>query len=274
MNDAELITLYSKVTPYYPISARHRQFLEELPRDRLVEYVAGSMLRTGSFRGPANTRERILFLKRMEDPEEAKRIRNEIRKHVEKACGPEGFIVGTCPDPDLEGKSLLEISEMTGKSYEDVAIELALMGAKAVPMQMSEEDIEYIMQKDYVGTGSDGTTPFFGVGLPHVRSYSTFLHKIKEYGLNRQVVSIPHIIRSQTSLPAEIMDWKDRGSIKRSYRADIVIFDMDDIHVESTISRPHQYAEGVRYLLINGQMVIDEGAWNGSMAGEVLLLNQ
>ncbi len=274
MDNAELIDLYSKVTPYYPLSSRHRQFLDDLPRDRLVEYVAGSMLRTGSFRGAENIRERTLFLRRMEDPEEAERIRYEIRQHIENRCGPENYIVGICPDADFEGKSLQQIAEMTGKSYEDVAIELELMGAKAVQMQMSEGDIEFIMQKDYVGTGSDGTTPFYGIGLPHVRSYSTFLYKIKEYGLKRQVVSIPHIIRSQTSLPAEIMKWKDRGRIKRSYKADIVIFDLDDLQVESSISRPHQYAEGVQYLLVNGRVVIDEGKWNGTLAGDVLRLNK
>ena len=274
MNDSELIELYSKVTPYFPLSERHLQFLEDLPRDRLVSYVGSALLNTGRFRGPENLRDRMWFLERMEDPESADRIRYEIRKHVERYCGPEGFIVGICPDPELEGKSLQEIAELKGKPYEDVAVDLELMGAKAVPMQMSEADIEFIMQKPYVGTGSDGTTPFYGMGLPHVRSYSTFLYKIKAYGLERNVVSIPHIIRSQTSLPAEIMGWKNRGRIKNSYKADIAVLDLNNIRVESTITRPHRYAEGVKYLLVNGKVVVDGGEYNGTLAGEVIKLKK
>jgi N-acyl-D-aspartate/D-glutamate deacylase len=274
LRDDELIELYTKVTPYIPLSERHRQFLAELPRKRLVSFVARSLLNPGNFQGPENTRERMLFLERMGIPVEAEKIRKEVREDIENTVGPENILIALCVEKELEGKSLGQISKLRGKSVEDVAIELELMGAKAIPLQMCEEDIEYIMKKDYVGTGSDGTTPFFGIGLPHIRSYSTFLHKIKKYGLQRRAVSLAHVIRSQTSLPAEIMNWKDRGWIKNSYRADIVVLDLDDIHLKTSISNPHQYSEGVKYLLVNGKVVIDEGEWNGTLAGEVITLNK
>ena len=177
-------------------------------------------------------------------------------------------------EKELEGKFLDQIAAMKGKPVEDVAIELELMGAKVVPLHMCEDDIEYIMKKDYVGTGSEGTAPFYGIGLPHIRSYSTFLHKIKKYGLQRKTASLAHIIRSQTSLPAQIMDWKDRGWIKKSYCADIVVLDLENIRIETSISNPHQYSEGVKYLLVNGKVVIDIGEWNGTLAGEVIKLKK
>ena len=89
--------------------------------------------------------------------------------------------------------------------------------------------VEFIMKKDYVSTGSDGTVPFYGVGLTHIRSWSTFTHKIKKYAMERKTVSVAHVIRSQTSLPAQIMNWKNRGWIKEGYKADIVVFDLNNI---------------------------------------------
>jgi N-acyl-D-amino-acid deacylase len=163
---------------------------------------------------------------------------------------------------------------MKGKSISETAIELELMGARCVPLRMSEEDVEYIMKKDYVATGSDGTTPFYGIGLPHIRSYSTFLHKIKKYALQRKSVSVTHVIRSQTSLAAHIMNWEDRGWIKEGFKADIVVFDLDNIQIKTTISNPHMYSEGVKYLFINGVLVLDNGKYNDKLPGKVLLLKK
>jgi len=157
---------------------------------------------------------------------------------------------------------------------EDAAIELELMGSRCIPLRICEEDIEYIMNKEYVGTGSDGTAPFFGIGLTHIRSYSTFLHKIKKYALERKTVSLPHIIRSQTSLPAQIMNWDDRGWIKEGYKADIVVLDLENIKIRTSISNPHAYSEGVKYLLLNGELVLDDGEWTGKLPGQVIRLKK
>jgi N-acyl-D-aspartate/D-glutamate deacylase len=274
LRDAELIDLYRKVTPYYPLSPRHEQFLNSLPRKGLVSLVARSLVNRRDFQGPENDRERVLFIKRMSDPAEAEKIRQGIKKYYEDAINPEQMIVGVCVEKNLEGKSLKEVAVLKGKSIEDAAIELDLMNAKCVPFQMSEDDIDYIMQKDYVGTGSDATAPFFGIGLPHIRAYSTFLHKIKKYALERKVVSVPHVIRSQTSLPASIMNWGDRGWIKEGYKADIVLLDLKNIRTPTSISNPHQYSSGVKYLLINGVVTIDKGEWSGKLPGRVLKLKE
>jgi len=274
LRDSQLIELYKKVTPYYPLSERHLQFLNEIPRDRLVRLVSRSLIRSGNFRGPGNTKERSMFLKRMANPEEAQKIREQIKKGIDDITGPENIIVGICVEKNLEGKSLKQVAGMKGKSVEDTAIELELMGAKCVPLQMGEEDIEYIMKKDYVGTGSDGTAPPYGIGLIHIRSYSTFLHKIKKYALKRKSVSLPHVIRSQTSLPAKIMNWDDRGWIKNGYKADIAVIDLNNIKIRTSISNPHAYSEGVKYLLINGELVLDGGKWTGKLPGKVIKLKK
>lgn len=274
LRDSHLIELYKKVTPYIPLSEHHKQFLDSLPRKRLVRLVAQSLINSGNFRGPGNARERMLFLERMNNPDEAQKIREQIRKYIEDMVGSESFLVGICVEKNLEGKSLKQVADKRRKSIEDTAIELELMGARCIPLRMCEEDIEYIMKKDYVGTGSDGTAPFYGIGLTHIRSYSTFLHKIKKYALERKSVSLPHVIRSQTSLPAQVMNWNDRGWIKEGYKADIVVLDLKNIKTRNSISNPHVYSEGVKYLLINGELVLDGGKWTGKLPGKVIKLKK
>jgi N-acyl-D-aspartate/D-glutamate deacylase len=274
LRDSQLVELYKKVTPYYPLSERHLQFLNEIPRDRLVRLVSRNLVRLGNFRGPGNTRERGMFLERMANPEEAQKIRDQIKEYINNITGPENFIVGICAEKNLEGKSLKQVAAMKRKSIEDTAIELELMGARCVPLRMCEEDIEYIMKKDYVGTGSDGTAPPYGIGLLHIRAYSTFLHKIKKYALERKTVSLPHVIRSQTSLPAKIMNWDDRGWIKNGYKADIAVLDLNNIKIKTSVSNPHAYSEGVKYLLIDGELVLDGGKWTGKLPGKVIKLKK
>jgi len=287
--DSVLIDIYSKVTPYAPLSREHRQFVEGLSRKRLVNLVCQSVhfplyLRMGVLDilqsqpvDVSNPRMRGIFLARLEKTEERKEIYEGMAKSIERA-GADNIIIEVCVDKELEGKSLQQIASTKGQSVEETAIKLGLMGAKVVPLLMCEEDIEFIMSRDYVGTGSDGTAPYYGLddgfGSVHIRSYTTFLHKIKKYVLERKAVSLEHVIRSQTSLPAEIMGFKDRGWIKQGYKADINVIDMENITIKATISNPHQYCEGIQYLILNGKLVIDKGRWNGTLAGEVLKLKK
>jgi len=274
LRDSELIALYAKTTPFTPINDHHRRFLDELPRDRLVNMVARQFINAGSFYSLQDGRARMFFLQKMKDPETASEIRASIGKRIEEESGAENIIIAVCVEDELEGKSIAQVAEMKGMSAEDVAIELELMGAKVVPMNMCEEDIEYIMKKDWVGTGSDGVAPFYGIGETHCRSYSTFLHKIKKYSLERKAVSLPHVIRSQTSLPASIMGWDDRGMIEEGYKADIALIDLNGIKTPTSIRNPHCYSEGVSYLLVNGETVIDGGEWTGALPGEIIKLKK
>jgi len=216
----------------------------------------------------------MFFYKRLQDPQEAAKIYQEVENYIEELVGAENFIVGVCVEKKYEGRSIREIATMKKQSVGKTAVELEMMGAKCIPLQMSEKDIEYIMEKEWVGTGSDGVAPFYGIGLTHIRSYSTFLHKIKKYVLERKTVSLPQAIRSQTALAAEIMGWPDRGRIKKGAKADLVLLDLKHIKIKTSISNPHQYSRGVRYLVINGEMVIDNENYTGKLPGQVLVLNK
>lgn len=274
LRDYELIELYKKTTPYIPLNANHELFLHELSRERLVAFVGQALIRAGDFRGPGNARERRAFIKRLNDPVAGKKIRKQVNNYIENLVGYNNFVVGICNEKNYEGKTIAEVAALMEKSPVETAIQLELMDARCIPMQMDEKDIEYIMQRDYVGTGSDGTVPNYGHGVAHIRAYSTFLHKMKKYALERKSVSIEHVIRSQTSLPAKIMNWPDRGRIKAGYKADIAVFDLSDLRLRTSISNPHQYSEGVKFLLINGKLVLEKGRFTGVLPGKVITLQQ
>jgi hypothetical protein len=274
LRDSQLVALYKKVNANHLLSERHQEYLDELPRKNLVRLVARALVNLRDLTGPGNQKQRLLFLNRMKAPKEAEKIRKEIKDYLTQGINPEDIIIAACIEKSLEGKSLKEVVEIKGKSLEDTAIELHLMGTLAIPFRMNEKDIEYAMKKNYVATGSDGSVLSYGINLTHIRSYSTFLHKIKKYVFKRKAVSLPHVIRSQTSLPAQIMNWNDRGWIKQGYIADIVVFDLKRIKTDTSISNPHRYSSGIKYLLVNGEMVLDKGQWTGKLPGKVLKLKR
>jgi N-acyl-D-aspartate/D-glutamate deacylase len=274
LGDSELVELYRKATPYYPLSARHLGFLSGLSRSRLVDFVSGTLFDLTNVQGATNPRERALFLRRLSDPDEGPKIRDAVRKTIIEGNGPEQYLVGMCAEKALEGKTLRDVAALKGLSVEDAAIALDLMGAQSIPVSMSEADLATIMAKDYVGTGSDGAAPFYGVGNFHIRSYSTFLHKIKKYALENKTISVAAAVRSQTSLPASIMGWTDRGWVREGAKADLVILDLARIRTPATVSNPHQYAEGVVHLFINGRAAIDRGVPTGALPGRILAVGR
>lgn len=81
-------------------------------------------------------------------------------------------------------------------------------------------------------------------------------------------------IRAASSLPAEVLGLDERGSLKEGFAADILVFDPERISDKATYSSPHQYSEGVLYLLINGELVIENGRYNGKLVGKPLRMNK
>ena len=137
---------------------------------------------------------------------------------------------------------------------------------------MAEMDMETIAKQMWVATSTDG-----GIALPedgpstHARFYGSFTRKIRHYAIERGAISFEHAIRSATSLPARIMDLKDRGQLREGFAADIVIFDLATIRDKATFFEPHQHSEGIDYVFINGTPVVDGGKLTQAMPGKVLI---
>jgi len=114
-----------------------------------------------------------------------------------------------------------------------------------------------------VMTGSDGSPG-------HPRKYGTFPRKIREYGLKRKVVTLPYAIRSSSALTADALGIKERGWLRVGYFADVIVFDEQAIADQATYDKPEALATGMRYVVVNGKIVVENGNYTGVLAGKAL----
>ncbi|HET9011379.1 MAG TPA: amidohydrolase family protein, partial [Gemmatimonadaceae bacterium] len=174
-------------------------------------------------------------------------------------------------DRALEGKTLEAIAKERGVSPEQAAFDIiGSGGASIVSFNMSEEDIAHIMKKPYTMTSSDGALTAPGEGMPHPRNNGAFARKLSRYVRDRRVVDLEMAVRSMTALPAAVFGMKDRGAIREGAAADVAIFDPARIRDRATYADPHQLAEGMDYVLVNGVLVVDQGAFTAARPGRVL----
>ena len=181
-------------------------------------------------------------------------------------------IASYSPDRSLEGKTLAQIAEARGADPVKAALDLLARGnASIVSFNMSEQDIEHIMRQAYTMTSSDGGLGLLTEGKPHPRNYGAFARKIARYVRDRHILSLESAIRSMTTLPALVFGMKDRGILREGAVADIAIFDPAKIQDRATYTDPHQLAEGMSYVLVNGVVVVEEGKFTEARPGLVLL---
>jgi N-acyl-D-amino-acid deacylase len=209
---------------------------------------------------------------RLTDAQQLPRIREEIAANIERRGGPETLLISSCrARPEWEGKTLLDVSRQLGKTPVEAAIDVVLLGGAGVTsFNMSEEDIEYFMKRPYVMTASDGDVVEFGRGLPHPRSYGTFVRKIRLYALEKKVITLEQAIRASSGLPAETLGLKKRGFLKQGLAADLVVFDPKSVADQATYTRPHQYAAGILCVLVNGKVEVEKGTFTGALGGRPL----
>jgi N-acyl-D-amino-acid deacylase len=213
---------------------------------------------------------------RLKDPELLPRIKKETGENIERRGGPESIvIVSYPPDTRFDGKSLAEISTILGKKPVETALHLILENSPSiVSFNMQDADILNFMKEDFVMTGSDGSLVNPGQGVPHPRSYGTFPRKIKKYALEEKVITLEEAIKKSTSMPAEMIGLKDRGTIKEGNIADIVLLNLETIQDNATFADPHHYSTGIEYLIINGDIVIEKGEYNGKLSGKGIRINR
>ena len=107
-------------------------------------------------------------------------------------------------------------------------------------------------------------------GVPHPRSYGTFPRKIRQFVLEEGIVDLAAAIRSMTGLPAQVLRISDRGVLRPGAYADIVVFDLTLLNDPATFTRPHQLAEGMIEVFVNGEAAVSSGDFTGTLAGRVI----
>ena len=220
------------------------------------------------------------LIQRLSDRETRRRIKGEVIYRIEHDRGggdPGNVVIGVCEwDRSLEGKSLSEILE--GRTFDVTlsnAAELVLEliergGVRAIYHAMDESDVERIMQHPATTIGSDGGISVFGQGVPHPREYGTFPRVLGRYVRERGLMTLEEAVRKMSGATAKRLGFFDRGLLREGFMADVVVFDPERVIDRATFSRPHQYAEGIEYVVVNGVMVVDGGKHTGARPGRIL----
>src|SRR5262249_5279153 len=159
------------------------------------------------------------LLKRIADSAVRAKLSNEMELNLKRRGGAASLLIVGGSDRQLVGKRLDAIAREWGKSPIDAALEIIRNGnASVASFNMNDKDVDAFMKQDWVMTGSDGSEG-------HPRKYGTFPRKIREYVLNKKIISMPFAIRSSSALTAETLRIPDRGRLTTGYYADVIVFD-------------------------------------------------
>lgn len=241
-----------------------RDWLLERSRDELMELARrGVDISNDEWRADALRRA-------LDNPAKRDEIRQAVRESIERR-GADLFEIESTPDERLNGLNLAQAADVLGMDVVDAAIRIDLMdGAQVTSIHMSEEDVEEILSWPFTAICTDGTVQHFGEGTPHPRSYGSFTRLIHHYAMEQGVLSVPEAVHRATGLAAEIVGIEDRGYVRKGQAADLVVFDPGRIENCATYGEPHCFSRGIDYLVVNGRLTLDDGAYTGALGGMIL----
>lgn len=226
------------------------------------------------------------WIKRLRDPEIRARVKDEMLAESDEwengylHAGPDGILLVGFKNEALKpltGKTLQQIAQERGMHPAEVAMDLVMEDGSrvdAVYSWMSEENVVKQLQLPWVSFGSDGSSMSpSGIYLKsqtHPRAYGNFARVIGKYVRDEKILSLEEAIRRMTSLPAATLGLLFRGKLERGYAADIAIFDPAKVRDTATFENPHQLAEGMVHVFVNGAPVLRNGKHTGAKPGLVL----
>jgi len=218
-------------------------------------------------------------IERLEDPSTRERITKDILSddswdNYILNCGDYGrVLVGYSPEtPEFEGKSLEDISGLTGLSPLDAAYEVIIKNRGSDVASygiMSPEDVSYVIKSPLVMIVSDSIPPAPGAKC-HPRSYGTNPRVLRKYVREEKCLSMEEAVWKMTGFPASRLGLKHKGRIEEGMDADIVVFDPQTITDKATYENPAELSVGIEYMLVNGVMTIRSGELTGNVGGHVL----
>ena len=209
---------------------------------------------------------------RFDRPETMSRIREAMVENLARRGGADRIQFRRVrADESIEGRLLSDLARERGQHPIDTSVELLRRGSVSiVSYNMHEDDIRVLMVQPWNMTSSDGDLVRWMEGVPHPRSYGAFPRKIRQYVVEQPLVDLPAAIRSMTGLPAQVFRMEDRGTLRAGTHADLVVFDLSLVNDPATFTEPHQLAEGMVHVFVNGQAAISDGEFTDALAGRVL----
>lgn len=222
--------------------------------------------------------------KRLQDPAIRASLKKEMNTKTDQwenffygVGTPENILVVGFKQDSMKkytGKTVGAIAKIMGKSPEETAMDLIIKDSTRVEciyFLMDEKNVRKQVSLPWVSFGSDeGSYTNEGVflkSMAHPRAYGNFTRVIGKYSRDEQLLSLAAAVHKLSKLPAMNLKLKKRGELKQGNYADIIIFDPARVNDKASFENPHQYAEGMLHVWVNGVQVLKEGQHTGATPG-------
>lgn len=195
-----------------------------------------------------------------------------------------GTILSSRSYPELNGKTLEKVAEFFGEKDNLDGIRALLVADEGYTVAggepYSEEDIKTILRYPWTVVSTDqfahddSKVPYQKsadhLKILNPRGVGTYPKILGKYTREEKVITLEDAIRKMTSLPAQFLGLQDRGLVKEGFWADLVVFDAEKVKSNATYETPQVYPSGIPYVLVNGELAVDNGKLTGALAGKVL----
>ncbi len=220
------------------------------------------------------------LVQRLKQPELRSKAKDEISAGQViyfKGVGWDGVkIVHSKLDESLDGRSVAEIADKNGKDPCETAFDLmeAEPALRATYFALSEDDVRTVLKHPLMRIGSDSYAladhGILAMGKPHPRCYGTFPRVLGRYSRDEGLFPLEEAVRKMTSMSADKIGLAGRGVLEEGAFADVAVFNPETVIDRATFEDPHQYPVGIDYVIVNGQVVVENGSYTGQLAGKVL----
>ena len=194
------------------------------------------------------------------------KIKSDMAENLRRRGGASKLLL-TAPSQKnlaLKGKTLEDVAKMWSLAPIDAAIQIFQNGGSSVgSFNMNPSDIKNFVQQEWVMTSSDGSTG-------HPRKYGSFPKKLKEFVVENSIISLEKMIHHSSGLTAHTFHLQKRGLLQEGFFADIIVFKPEEVKDNATFENPTEIAEGMHWVIVNGQLAIKEGIFTEKLAGKIL----
>ena len=205
-------------------------------------------------------------------------LMRDLEQQIDLFGGADRLIIVLFPeDPSFVGKTVATVAGDSDQSVAETLIDFARTGNEELlhgvlirPIAGHRFDVETYMMQNFTATSTDAGIALEATPGRHPRYWGSYTRKIAHYARDRGIISLPFMVRSSSSLPAGIVGMTDRGCLRVGCKADIVAFDYEKVEDNSTIMNPDGAPQGIPWVLINGQIAIEDGQSTGALAGVVI----
>ena len=220
---------------------------------------------------------KAMLLQRLKDPAIKEKVIKEMQE--KKAYEYDKITLAISPVyQSFIGKKILEIAAAQKKSIEEAIVNMLLISEDKVIVfvdTLSEENIEMEMAHPLSFIASDGAGYDYEYSkkksdLVHPRCFGAFPRVLSKYVQEKHILGWEEAIYKMTGGPAQKLGLKNRGLIKQGYWADLVLIDAEKINDRATFENPYQYPEGIKYVIVNGKIAVENSAYTGEKAGKIL----